>query len=127
MTDPLDVLDGSERALLRPVQQGGWQQPMLATLTDQPFSDPKWIYERKLDGVRAVVLRREGRTRLFSRTQKPMDGSYPELVDALDSQAPDGVALDGEIVAFEGPQTSFARLQARIGLTDPRRARASGV
>ncbi len=127
MTDPLDVLDGSERALLRPLQQSRWQQPMLATLTDQPFSDPKWIYERKLDGVRAVVLRREGRTRLFSRTQKSMDGSYPELVEAVDEQAPDGVVLDGEIVAFEGPQTSFARLQARIGLTDPRRALASGV
>lgn len=127
MTDPLDVLDDSERALLRPLQHVGWRQPMLATLTDQPFSDPMWIYERKLDGVRVVVLRRERRTRLFSRTQKPMDGSYPELVEALDSQAPDGVVLDGEIVAFEGLQTSFARLQARIGLTDPGRARASGV
>lgn len=56
-----------------------------------------------------------------------MDASYPELVEALDEQAPDGVVLDGEIVAFEGRQTSFSRLQIRFGLTDPRRARATGV
>lgn len=127
MTDPLDVLDDSERALLRPVQHVGWQQPTLATLTDHPFSDPKWIYERKLDGVRAVAVRRDGRSLLFSRTQKSMDTPYPELVEALAEQTPDGVVLDGEIVAFEGRQTSFSRLQSRIGLTDPRRARATGV
>ncbi|HEX2300314.1 MAG TPA: non-homologous end-joining DNA ligase, partial [Pseudonocardiaceae bacterium] len=122
-----DILDGSERALLRPQHHLDWQQPMLATLTDRPFSDPKWIYERKLDGVRAVVVRRQGRTRLLSRTGKSMDAAYPELVEALDEQAPDEVVLDGEVVAFAGQQTSFSRLQSRIGLTDPRRARATGV
>lgn len=127
MSNPLDALDDSERALLRPLQHVGWQQPMLATLTDRPFSDPTWIYERKLDGVRAVVLREDGRTRLLSRTHKSMATSYPELVEALDAQAPDGVVLDGEIVAFEGQQTSFSRLQSRIGLTDPQRALATGV
>ena len=35
--------------------------------------------------------------------------------------------LDGEIVAFDGPQTSFARLQGRIGLHDPDAARATGI
>jgi DNA ligase D-like protein (predicted ligase) len=127
VADPLDVLDEQERARLRPVQRLGWQAPMLASLTDRYFSDPKWIFERKLDGVRAVAVRREGRTRLFSRAQKPMDAPYPEIVEALDAHAPDDIVLDGEIVAFDGQQTSFSRLQTRIGLTDPRRARATGV
>ncbi|MFE0022579.1 non-homologous end-joining DNA ligase [Amycolatopsis sp. NPDC059021] len=35
--------------------------------------------------------------------------------------------LDGEIVAFDGDNTSFAALQPRIHLTDPERARATGV
>jgi bifunctional non-homologous end joining protein LigD len=40
---------------------------------------------------------------------------------------PTGTVLDGEIVAFDGNQTSFARLQGRIGLHDPDAARASGI
>lgn len=36
-------------------------QPMLATLTDEHFSDPGWIYERKLDGERCLAVAGEGR------------------------------------------------------------------
>jgi DNA ligase D-like protein (predicted ligase) len=105
--------------------------PMLATLTETYFSDPAWLFERKLDGVRAVVVRAEPRdhtaTKLYSRNQKSMGNTYPELVEALDTLAPERSVADGEIVAFDGKQTSFARLQARLGITDPRRARAIGV
>ena len=101
--------------------------PMLATLTTSSFTDSSWIFERKLDGVRAVVVRGPGGTRLYSRTRNPMNAPYPELVEALDQLAPAGMVADAEIVAFDGEQTSFSQLQARIGLTDPARARASGV
>lgn len=80
MSGPLDVLEDSERALLRPVRHVEWRPPMLATLTDRYFSDPRWLFERKLDGVRAVVVRSEGRAQIFSRTGKPIDPAYPELV-----------------------------------------------
>ncbi|MDT7747488.1 MAG: hypothetical protein QOD96_1150, partial [Pseudonocardiales bacterium] len=60
-----------------------------------------------------------------SRTEKPMDRTYPELVEALG--AGPALVADGEVVAFEGAQTSFSRLQARLGLNDPDRARATGV
>jgi DNA ligase D-like protein (predicted ligase) len=121
---PLDVVDDDARDLLRPAE-ARFVPPMLATLTADYFSDPDWIFERKLDGVRAVVARDEQGTRLYSRAAKSMTGSYPELVDALGS----GPALvaDGEVVAFDGTQTSFSRLQARLGLTDPDRARSTGV
>jgi DNA ligase D-like protein (predicted ligase) len=104
-----------------------WLSPMLATLTDDRFSSDDWIYERKLDGERCLVFRDGRSTRLFSRNRKRIDDSYPELAEALASQPADRFVVDGEIVAFEGAVTSFARLQDRIGLHDPEQARASGV
>jgi ATP-dependent DNA ligase len=56
-----------------------------------------------------------------------VNDTYPELVEALSAQACDDVVVDGEVVAFEGAQTSFARLQQRMQLRDPERARRSGV
>lgn len=103
-------------AALRPAPEAGWRAPMLATLTDERFDDPDWLFERKLDGVRAVVARDQGRTTLWSRNHKPMDATYPELVDELDRRGPERFVADGEIVAFEGSQTSFAKLQGRIQL-----------
>ncbi|MBO0849361.1 MAG: non-homologous end-joining DNA ligase [Pseudonocardia sp.] len=100
---------------------------MLATLTTTYFSDPRWLFERKLDGMRAVVVRDTGGTRLYSRSGKRITSSYPELAESLDVRAPAGSVADGEVVAFDGRQTSFARLQGRLGITDPRRARATGI
>jgi|SRR6187399_336079 len=107
--------------------ESGWREPMLATLADRPFSSENWVFERKLDGVRAICSCSGGRPRLWSRNHRTLDESYPEIVDALDVHgAPDFIA-DGEIVAFDGPRTSFARLQQRIHLTDPKRIEATGV
>jgi bifunctional non-homologous end joining protein LigD len=100
---------------------------MKATLTDRRFSDPDWIFERKLDGVRCIVLRRGQRVALVSRTGHAMNASYPELVEALAAEPADDFVADGEIVAFEGRRTSFARLQRRMQIRDPLRARRSGV
>jgi bifunctional non-homologous end joining protein LigD len=101
-------------------------QAMKAVLTDQPLSGPGWLFERKLDGIRCGVLRRDGDVRLVSRTGEALDRSYPELVDALAGGGPDLLA-DGEIVAFARGQTSFARLQRRMQIRDPERARRSGI
>jgi bifunctional non-homologous end joining protein LigD len=96
--------------------------PMKAVLSDRPFSDPNWVFERKLDGERCGAVRRGGRVRLLSRTGRALNDTYPELVDALGHDGPD-LLLDGEIVAFKRGQTSFERLQQRIGIHDPDRAR----
>ncbi|WP_037356007.1 non-homologous end-joining DNA ligase [Amycolatopsis orientalis] len=105
----------------------GWREPTLATLTDRRFSAEGWIYERKLDGVRAICVRDGGAATLYSRNHKVMDSAYPEIVEALAGQGGPRFVADGEIVAFDGDQTSFAALQPRIHLTDPERARATGV
>jgi len=102
-------------------------EPMKARLTDEPFDDPAWVFERKLDGIRASVRREGERATLTSRTGKDLTGAYPELIEALEAEpAPDFLA-DGEIVAFEGSRTSFERLQGRMGIHDPRLARLTGI
>jgi ATP dependent DNA ligase domain len=100
---------------------------MLAVLTEERFSSEEWIFERKLDGERCLAFRHGADVRLLSRTQQRLNDTYPELVEALLPQACDEFVVDGEVVAFEGPQTSFARLQQRMQLRDPERARRSGV
>jgi DNA ligase D-like protein (predicted ligase) len=100
---------------------------MLATLTHDRFSDPAWVYERKLDGQRVLAFRHDDRVRLLSRTQHGLGGTYPEIVEALERQTADDFVVDGEVVAFEGERPSFSRLQQRLGITDPDQARRSPV
>ncbi len=104
-----------------------WRSPTLATLTEKRFSDPQWIFERKFDGMRCLAFRDGERVRLLSRNRQPLNGTYPELVDALMAQSTAQFVVDGEVVAFEGRRTSFARLQGRLGITDPEVARASSA
>jgi DNA ligase D-like protein (predicted ligase) len=96
-----------------------WIEPQLATLTRNRFSDPAWIFERKLDGERCLAFARDGRIRLMSRNQREITGTFPEIASALAAQLTDGSIVDGEIVALAGDLTSFSRLQRRLGLTRP--------
>jgi len=88
---------------------------MKAVLWDEPFSDPDWIFERKLDGVRCLAHRDGGgAVALVSRTDRDMSGDYPELVEALQAEPCQDFVVDGEVVAFGAPGvTSFSRLQRR--------------
>jgi bifunctional non-homologous end joining protein LigD len=101
--------------------------PMLATLTDDRFDDPGWIYERKFDGIRCIAVHEgDGSVALLSRNQQLMTATYPEVADAVGAQRVPMV-LDGEVVAFAGRQTSFERLQQRSGIHSEAEARASAV
>src|SRR5215471_3354249 len=99
---------------------------MLATLTNRRFSDPDWIYERKLDGVRCLGFVRGGDVRLLTRNRLSANSSYPEVADALAGQDAD-VVVDGEVVAFRGRQSSFELLQRRMHVQDPAKSRRSRV
>jgi DNA ligase D-like protein (predicted ligase) len=123
----IDSLPDDVRARLHDESVPTWRSPTLATLTDKRFSDPGWIFERKLDGVRGLAFRDGDQVRLLSRNRLSLNGTYPELVDALAKQDTCRFVVDGEIVAFEGRRTSFARLQGRLGITDPEEARASRI
>lgn len=102
-------------------------EPMKAKLLDGAFDDPGWVFERKLDGIRAGVRRQRGAVTLTSRTGNDLSPAYPELVEALEAEAATEFLADGEIVAFDGSRTSFERLQGRMGIHDPRLARLTGI
>jgi bifunctional non-homologous end joining protein LigD len=93
-----------------------WRPPMLA----QPLRVPQdlrvvgstaWIYQRKLDGLRCVAVRNGNEVELWSRNHLSFTGRFPAIAAALAGLPADNFTVDGELVAFDGPRTSFARLQ----------------
>jgi DNA ligase D-like protein (predicted ligase) len=127
MRSLLDSLRAEERRVLKPAPVPRFREPMKATLAREPFSREGWIFERKLDGIRCVGIREGDATRLYSRTGRELNRSYPEIVEALGAERCDRFAIDGEIVAFEGRVTSFARLQGRMQLSNPEAAVRTGI
>jgi bifunctional non-homologous end joining protein LigD len=99
--------------------QPAWVEPELATLTKERFSDPAWLYERKFDGERCLAYRAGGQLRLMTRNGKQVNSTYPELAAALAAQDCADFIVDGEVVAFEGAETSFSKLQQRLGVRQP--------
>jgi DNA ligase D-like protein (predicted ligase) len=96
-----------------------WVEPQLATLTRDRFSSPEWIFERKLDGERCLAFIGRAGVRLMSRNRRDITRAFPEIAQALDAQRQGDLVVDGEIVAFEGAQTRFGRLQRRLGVANP--------
>jgi bifunctional non-homologous end joining protein LigD len=125
--DPVAKLPVGVKECARKRPQPSWVAPMLATLVAEPFSREDWIFEPKLDGERCLVFRNHENPRLFSRNQKVLNGTYPELVEPLARQATASYIADGEIVAFKGDVTSFAQLQRRMQVRHPDEARRVGV
>ena len=75
----------------------------------------EWQAEWKWDGIRAQVIRRGGRTYIWSRGGELVTDRFPEIAAAAE-RLPDGTALDGEIMPWSnGEALPFAQLQRRIG------------
>jgi bifunctional non-homologous end joining protein LigD len=92
---------------------------MLATLSSRRELGDEWLLERKFDGERCVAHKVGDTVRLESRTGKELTSTYPEVRAAVAAQHARELVLDGELVAFEADQTSFGRLQQRLGVTAP--------
>ena|SRR5450432_840449 len=91
-------------------------KPMLATLVDDSFSDPDWLFETKWDGVRAVCFLENGKARFVSRNQNDLTTQYPELSETGNTISGRRSILDGEIVALDEHGVSrFQLLQPRLG------------
>jgi len=124
----LDGLTDAEKGVLVPADQPRSLAPMLATRArDDRIDRPGWLYERKLDGQRIVAFCEGAEVRLRSRTDKPADAAYPEVVDALHDRVHSNCILDGEVVAFDGATTSFPLLQNRMHQANPDVSRRSPV
>lgn len=90
--------------------------PMLATLVDDPFSNPEWIFETKWDGFRSVCFVRKGESQFVSRNQIDMTPQYPELTGVAKRIDAKEAILDGEIVALDKDgMPRFQLLQPRVG------------
>jgi DNA ligase-1 len=74
-----------------------------------------WLAEWKWDGIRAQLIRRAGRTFLWSRGEELLSGRFPEVEEA-GALLPEGTVLDGELLPWmdEAP-LPFAQLQRRVG------------
>jgi bifunctional non-homologous end joining protein LigD len=95
--------------------------PMLAEGGAKGFDDPKWWFEPKLDGIRAITTMSTGETMMQTRNARNVSDSYPELhmIHELVNQV--NAVIDGEIVAFdETGKNSFEALQQRMNLRNER-------
>jgi bifunctional non-homologous end joining protein LigD len=72
-----------------------WVEPMAATLTEERFSGPEWIFERKYDGIRLLAFKQGSNVRLLSRNRLPQD--HPAVARAVAELPPRELILDGEV------------------------------
>jgi bifunctional non-homologous end joining protein LigD len=95
-------------------------QPALATLTERAFSDPDWLFEIKWDGLRTLACIRDGKVRLFSRSNREVTREYPELSQIAANVHARETWLDGEIVVLDAEgRSDFQALQLRFSVQKP--------
>jgi len=71
-----------------------WVEPLAATLTQDRFAGPEWIFERKIDGIRLLAFKNGADVRLLSRNRLPQ--RLPSIADAVAALPPRDLILDGE-------------------------------
>src|SRR5213593_1747020 len=77
-----------------------WLVPMAATLTQDRFTGPEWIFERKFDGIRLIAFKNGEDVQLFSRNRLPQ--SIPSVSQAIARLPQQELILDGEITWGRG-------------------------
>src|SRR5467141_2512287 len=76
--------------------------PMMASSVKEPFDNPDWIFETKLDGYRAIaVIDSTGKARIWSRNRLLLEPKFPTIRDAVEELRLRSTILDGEIVALD--------------------------
>ncbi|HEY4453575.1 MAG TPA: non-homologous end-joining DNA ligase [Pseudonocardiaceae bacterium] len=93
-------------------------RPMLATPGPVP-TGTGWAFEFKWDGVRAVSYARGSTVQVFTRNDKDVSTTYPELGAVAELLAGSSLVVDGEIVALHQGRPNFGNLQNRMHVTDP--------
>ena len=80
---------------------------MAATLTQERFVSPDWIYERKYDGIRMIAFKRNGKVELFSRNHRLQNDASPRVVRAIADLPLDNLIFDGEATWRESDSVSY--------------------
>lgn len=87
---------------------------MTAVLVQKLPEGNNWLYELKLDGYRALLVKDDGRIRIISRNEKDLTANYPAVAAAGSKLNAKSVVLDGEVVALDASgRPSFQALQHR--------------
>ncbi len=87
---------------------------MLAEAAEAIPTGAQLVYEPKWDGFRCIVFRSNEALILSSRTGKPLEKYFPELVAALNRALPSEAIVDGEIILPTEKGLDFETLQMRI-------------
>lgn len=112
LAHPVDT-DTAEREEVQDAESEA-DAAMLRRLAERLGSPSDYLAEWKWDGIRGQVIRRAGRTFVWSRGGELMEDRWPEI-EAAATQLPSGTVLDGEILAVvDGRVLPFAQLQRRI-------------
>jgi len=119
MIKPMAIFSEIEKSKLVKRRMPHKIEPMLATLTEEYFSDPDWVFERKLDGERCIIFKNRDDVHLMSRNGQDISATYPELVNSVRSKIVKTCIMDGEIVAFKKGRTSLSRLRQRMDIVNP--------
>src|SRR5688500_4681397 len=108
-----------------------WLEPMAATLTQERFTGPEWIFERKLDGIRLLAFRDGDDVRLLTRNRLPR--GIPRVERAIRALPVRDAVLDGEstwdaegkiayhvfdVLWLNGQSTTSLKLTERHALLD---------
>lgn len=87
---------------------------MLATSVPAVPDRADLVFEPKWDGFRCLVFRDGDDLTMQSRSGKPLNRYFPEMVDALLADLPDRIVLDGELVVDRAGRLDFDALSERI-------------
>ena len=72
-----------------------WLVPMAATLTQERFNGPEWLFERKFDGIRLLAYKNGSDVQLSSRNHLPQN--IPAIQQAIERLPNNELILDGEL------------------------------
>jgi bifunctional non-homologous end joining protein LigD len=98
-------------------------EPALATLSQQPFSGPDWLFELKWDGMRVLAWVRDGEVALYSRNARVVTSQFPELAALPGRVSVKQAILDGEVVVLDSQgKPDFGLMQQRMNVAHPARA-----
>jgi len=110
----VETADIDTAAILKEAPKGKMPsgiKPMLATLVDEPFDDPDWVYEVKWDGYRALGFINKGEVELMSRNRKTFNDKFYPIYNLLQEWKIDAL-VDGEILVLDDKGISnFGNLQ----------------
>ena len=100
-------------------QRPAFVEPMQAKLVTTLPEGERWLYEPKLDGYRALVIKDGASVAIRSRNDKDLTSAYPAVCAAAKALNAQSAVVDGEIVAVDSSGVpSFQALQHRSARTD---------